>query len=212
MPNSLTDFLTDLFQTGEVTVASHLTPFTEADLAAATECLGRQHAAEALHLAYQAPAFEPEAAGWAATLLYRSAQLTFLRDYDEAAVAEHLAGWPGVATPEASYSADLTLRYLPALLAQARHLAPADALVSRLQALAQQWPLSFVGGAPAPAEAPAAVLAHPALRTLYLDRIIEHRDRARAAQPGVAEGIRAALGEYATHLWPDFPTFVSSTV
>ncbi|RZK49241.1 MAG: hypothetical protein EOO59_16480 [Hymenobacter sp.] len=102
----------------------------------------------------------------------------------------------------------MTLRHLPALLGLARDLAPADALVLRLQAVGQRWPLSVVGVAPAPA----AVLAHPALRALYIDRIIERRDRARATQPGVHEGIRGALGEYAAQLWPDFLTVVPTAL
>jgi hypothetical protein len=209
MPPSLTDFLRALLDTGEVTVAARLTPFAPGDLATAATLLRRYHAADALHLAHQAPAFEPAAAQWAAGCLYRTAQLAFLREYDADAVAAHLADWPGEASPATSYAVDLSFRHLPALLDLARNLAPADALVSRLQALAQQWPLSFVGALPAPAAAPAAVLAHPALRALYLDRIIERQDQQRAAQPGVAEAIRAALGEYAAQLWPDFPTFVS---
>jgi len=208
MPPSLTYFLRALLDTGEVTVAGQLTPFAPDDLATATALLRRYHAADALHLAHQAPPFEPAAAQWAAECLYRTAQLAFLREYDAEAVAAHLADYPGEASPAASYAVDLSFRHLPTLLDLARNLAPADALVTRLQALARQWPLSFVGAPPAPAEAPAAVLAHPALRALYLDRIIEQRDRARATQPGVAEGIRAALGEYAAQLWPDFPTFV----
>ena len=203
---SLTDFLRALLATGEVTVAGQLMPFATDDLAAATALLHRYHAADALHRAYEVPAFAPAAAQWAAGFLYRAMQLAFLRDYDAEAVAWHLANWPGETTPEASYSVDLTFRHLPALLGLARDLAPADALVTRLQAVGQQWPLSVVGVAPA--EAPAAVLAHPALRALYLDRIIEQRDRARAAQLGVHDGIGAALGEYAAQLWPDFLTIV----
>lgn len=200
----LTAFLDDLLATGQVTVAGQLLPFAAADLAAATARLQAHHAADACHVAHAAPAFEPAAARWALVLLYRTMQLAFLRDYDEAAVAEHLADWPGVVTAETSYSVDLAFRYLPPLLGLARNLAPADVLVRRLQALGQQWPLSFVGTTPAPADAPAAVLAHPALRALYLDRIIEHRDRARATQPGVAEGIAAALGEFQAELWSGF--------
>ncbi|MDJ0364650.1 hypothetical protein QMK33_05755 [Hymenobacter sp. H14-R3] len=206
MPPSLLDFLRALLATGEVTVAGQLTPFAAADLAPATELLRRYHAADALHQAHQVPAFAPAAAQWAAGFLYRTMQLAFLRDHGADAVAQHLADWPGDPTPEASYSVDLTFRHLPALLGLARDLAPADALVTRLQAVGQQWPLSLVG--PAPAAAPAAVLAHPALRALYLDRLIERRDRARAAQPGAYEGVRAALGEYVAQLWPDFLTVV----
>ena len=201
---ALAEFLDDLLTTGRVTVAGQVLPFAKADLADATARLRAYHAADAQDVPYAAPAFEPAAARWALVLLYRTMQLAFLRDYDEAAVTQHLADWPGPITPETCYSIDLTFRYLPPLLGLAKGLAPADVLVTRLRALGQQWPLSFVGTTPAPAEAPAAVLAHPALRALYLNRVIEHRDRARAAQPGVSEGVAAALGEFRAELWPGF--------
>ncbi|MGI4874110.1 MAG: hypothetical protein ACRYFX_23365 [Janthinobacterium lividum] len=198
----LATFLDNLLETGQVTVASQLAPFAAGDLAAATARLRAYHAADARHLPGTAPAFEPEAAQWAAVFLYRTMQLAFLRDYDEAAVTGHLADWPGPVTPETSYAVDLTFRYLPALLGLARGLAPADVLVARLQAMARQWPLSFVGVPLADAQAP-PLPAHPALRGTYLDRIIEHRDRARAARPEVAAGVREALGTFAAELWPD---------
>ncbi len=224
----LTDFLDDLLRTGHVTVAGQLTPFADDDQAAATDLLRDYHAADALDAPGPAPAFEPAAAGWAAEFLYRTTQLAFLRDYDEQAIAAHLPDWPGRLTAEVIFSVDLLFRYLPTLLALARGLAPADPLVRRLRAVAERWPLSFVGVAPAPAETPAnslandsaeaptnepveapenglaSVLAHPTLRARYVERVIERRDRPRAAPPAVAEGIREALGDHADLLWPGF--------
>lgn len=205
----LTDFLAALLDTGQVTVAGQLTPFADDDRAAARARLRRAHATAALEVAHQAPDFAPAAAGWAAEFLYRTTQLAFLRDYDEDAIAAHLADWPGPVTAEVIFSVDLLFGYLPTLLSLARGLAPADPLVIKLQAVARQWPLSFGGvGPPAPG-APAEVLAHPALRRLYLDRLIERRDREWAAQSGVADGVREALGGHAELLWPDFNQFIA---
>jgi len=79
--------------------------------------------------------------------------------------------------------------------------------VARLRGTARQWPLSFVGHEPADATAEAILLAHPALRGAYLDRIIRAQDRARAGQPHLAPLVQAALGAYSAELWPDFHTF-----
>lgn len=209
---SLTSFLEDLLASGQVTVAGQPGPFAAADLAAAAQLLGRLHAADALELPGAAPAFDAPVALWAAQFLYRAIQLALLRELDEAAVTELLADFAGPATPEAAYSADLTFRYLPDLLRLAQGLAPDDVLVARLREAAGQWPFSFVGAGAGPHSLPplaalSPVLAHPALRLAYADRIIGARDRARAAQPEVAPLVEAALGNYGAILWPEFAGF-----
>jgi hypothetical protein len=203
----LTAFLYDLLTTGAVTLAGQPGPFESADLRAAEAKLRAYHAEDALELPHAAPAFDAAAARWAAQLLYHTVQLALLRELDEAVIGQCLTDFAGEITPEATYSADLTLRYLPDLLRLAKGLAPGDALVARLLALARQWPFSFVGTAPDAMEAEAAVLAHPALRQAYLDRIIRLKDRARAGQPHLVPLVQAALGGHAATLWPDFAAF-----
>ncbi|RTQ48802.1 hypothetical protein EJV47_14445 [Hymenobacter gummosus] len=205
----LTQFLDELLSHGAVAVARRPDTFEPVDLEAATVLLTDYHADDALHLPHQAPAFEPAAALWAAEYLYFTVQLTLVRELDAAVVAERLPDYPGELTPAALYSADLLLRYLPNLLSLARGLAPDDVLVARLQRLAGRWPLSFVGH-PGPAEeaAEAQVLAHPALRQEYVDRIIQAQDQARAARPALRPLVHAALGSHAARLWPDFHAFV----
>ena len=207
----LTGFLHHLLMTGHVTLASRPAPFEPADLPAA-EALLRDHYADDLReLPGAAPAFDAAAAGWAAAFLYHTVQLALVRELDETVVQAQLADFTGEITPAVIYSADLCLRYLPDLLRLARGLAPGDALVARLRATAVRWPFSFVGaeeGAVADvAEAEAPMLAHPALRQEYIDRIIRMQDRARAAQPHLAPLVHAALGQYAATLWPDFAAF-----
>jgi hypothetical protein len=203
----LTTFLHDLLTTGAVTLAGQPSPFEPADLHAAEAKLLAYHAEDALELPQVAPDFDAAAARWAAQFLYHTVQLALLRELDEAVIGQCLTDFTGEITPEAVYSADLTFRYLPDLLRLAKGLAPGDALVARLLAVAQKWPFSFVGTNLDALEAEATILAHPALRQAYLDRIIQLKDRARASQPHLAPLVQAALGGYAATLWPDFAAF-----
>lgn len=203
----LTTFLHDLLTTGAVTLAGQPGPFEPADLHAAEAALRAYHAEDALELPHVAPAFDASSALWAAQFLYHTAQLALLREFDEAVIGQCLPDFAGESIPEVIYSADLTFRYLPDLLRLAKGLAPGDALVARLRAVARQWPFSFVGTALDATAAEAAVLAHPALRLAYLNRIIRLKDRARAGQPHLAPLVQAALGGHAATLWPDFAAF-----
>ncbi|TVT41825.1 hypothetical protein FNT36_10405 [Hymenobacter setariae] len=203
----LTSFLQDLLATGSITVSGQPVPFETADLEATEKLLREYYAEDRLDLPHAAPAFEAAAALWAVQYLYYTAVLAVVRELDEAAIARHLPEFEGEVTPAASYSADLSLRYLPDLLQLAKGLAPADTLVVRLRHTARQWPLSFVGHEPADDATEATLLAHPALRGAYVDRIIGAQDRQRASQPHLAPLVQAALGAYSAQLWPDFHTF-----
>jgi hypothetical protein len=203
----LTTFLQDLLTTGAVTLLSQSTQFETADEEAAQVLLQAYYWEDVLDLPHAAPAFEAGAAQWAAQFLYRSIQLVLVRELDEIAIAQQLGDYPGPLTSEAIYSVDLSFRYLPHLLVLAKGLAPGDALVARLQALARQWPFSFASAETPVAEAEAAVLAHPALQQAYVDRIIRGQYRSRANQPHLKPLIQIALGGHAAALWPDFAAF-----
>jgi len=203
----LTTFLHDLLTTGAVTLPSQSTQFEIVDEQAAQVLLHAYYLEDIVDLPHAAPAFEAGAAQWAAQFLYRTVQLILVRELDETAISEQLNDYPGLITSEVMYSIDLSFRYLPDLLRLAKGLAPSDALVARLQVTAQQWPLSFASGETPLAEAEATVLAHPALRQAYVDRIIRAQYRSRANQPHLKPLIQTALGGHAAVLWPDFAAF-----
>lgn len=204
----LTDFLHDLLTTGAVTLSGRPAPFEPDDLVNAEALLSDYHDEDALSLPRRAPAYDAPAALWAAATLYYTVQLALVRELDESVIEQYLPDFAAEATPEAAYSVDLTFRYLPDLVRLAKGLAPGDALVTRLQALARRWPLSFVGHEPAEPAAEAALLTHPALGAEYVDRLIRARDQARAALPHLRPLVQAALGRHAPTLWPDFHAFV----
>jgi MoxR-vWA-beta-propeller ternary system domain bpX4 len=78
-------------------------------------------------------------------------------------------------TPAHHLSADLVLRYMPALHRRARALRPGDELADRLAELLRRWPLSGVladiEDAPL---APPDFAGHAGLRLLYAERLAEH--------------------------------------
>ncbi|WP_022821705.1 hypothetical protein [Hymenobacter norwichensis] len=204
----LTGFLQDLFMTGAVSLAGEPAPFEAEDLHAAVNLLRVYHAEDALDMPHTAPAFDAPAAQWAATYLYCTALLALVRTLDEQVIAHYLPDFPGNVTAEVVYSVDLPFRYLPDLLHLAKGLAPGDVLVTRLQATARQWPFSFVGHELAEPGAETPILAHPALRQAYVDRIIAAQDRPRAQQPHLLPLVQTALGGHVTILWPDFELFI----
>jgi hypothetical protein len=204
----LTGFLNDLLTTGILTLAGRPTPFAENDLLAADALLAAYHAQDAQELPQQAPAFNAPAARWAAHYVYYTALLMLSRELDEAVMETYLPPFTDELTPEVVYAVDLTFRYLPDLLHLAKGLAPGDALVARLHATASQWPFSFVGNESVDAVTEGIVLAHPALRQAYIDRIVARQDRGRASQGHLRPLVQAALGAYAATLWPDFHDFI----
>jgi hypothetical protein len=206
----LTTFLQDLLTTGAVTLPSQSVQFEAADEQAAQALLHAYYVEDVLDLPYLAPAFEAGAAQWAAQFLCHTIQLVLVRELDETAIAQQLRDYPGMLTAEAIYSVDLSFRYLPRLLVLAKGLAPGDALVTRLQTVARHWPFSFANSETPVAEAEATVLAHPALRQAYVDRIIQGHYRNRANQPHLKPLIQTALGSHAAALWPDFAAFNTS--
>ena len=103
---------------------------------------------------------------------------------------------PGPIDPATIYSVDLTLRWLPDLLTLARAAATRDVLVDELLRLAREWPLSSVGIKDLPGSEPGAIVEHPSLLQLYVDRIIARRDKSRLGHPAVDRGVRTALGMF----------------
>src|SRR6185437_12009000 len=98
--------------------------------------------------------------------------------------------------PQTCYSADLAFCFLPDLIKLARGIAEEDPLVTGILALAKNFPLSSVGVAGISDMNIDAFIAHPTLRRLYADRIIEREDHSRLGHPAAREAVREALGAF----------------
>jgi hypothetical protein len=71
-------------------------------------------------------------------------------------------------------------------------------------AAAIQWPFSSVGMKVEGEMNIDAIMQNACLRTAYIDRIIEARDRSRCNNELVNEYIKEALGDHGQVLWPDW--------
>lgn len=202
--STLKQFLSDLRQNGKVEVAHDLAMFTPEDQRASQEILQQIYEEDCLNLPGKSPSFAAAAALWAAQYLYRASQFILLRHLDEAAINQQLSPWTGEQTPAVIYSADLSLRHLPALFSFAKGLAPGDPLLLELKKTASLWPFSGFSLVEAVPESENRVLAHPALAIAYVDRIIAKRLKAKAQQAHIRPWVAAALGNYADTLWPDW--------
>jgi hypothetical protein len=194
---SLAAFVSRL-QTDGVARVGERSPDVEADgaLEVALRELDRR-ARRALPLG--APPLDLAAAAWAARVLRAAARALAFRHLEIAPIrAELFVPCPSSAELASTHaSVDLCLRWLPDLLGLARSASPEDPLVEALSELAVGWPLSSVGtGAGATAAALDPVWRDPALRVLYLDRVLAAEDTARLEDPRVAEAARAALGAH----------------
>jgi hypothetical protein len=161
-------------------------------------------------LSAEAPEFSHETALWAATLLYQICQFVVCRDLGEAQIAAAFAPeCPVSRGPGTDWSADLTLRHLPALFRLTRHLSSGDPLVQELKTFAATWPLSSVGVPDLPQPNLDSFINHPTLVRLYADRVVTAGDTSRLGDPFIDELLRADLGihhnlapEFAAKLFP----------
>jgi hypothetical protein len=208
----LSHFIQTLLTEGSVTVQGQLIAFDEADITATKTLLQQYYLEDVLELPGIAPSFVEEAALWAAEYFYKAVQLSVLRDIKQEQIADLLQNYSGVITPESVYSADLILRYLPALFHLAKGLSPADALVTTLRTLAVQWPLSSVGieiNSPVDDD---IILANPSLAQVYIDRIIERKDKNRVTTLALEKRIYQVAGGHLSIFWPNYEPIIQLTI
>ncbi|MDJ1501396.1 hypothetical protein [Xanthocytophaga agilis] len=201
---TLTDFITDLTQQGNVTVNATIEPFSEIEKQEACQVLEQYYATTLVDIPHTAPAFLPEAALWGAMLIYRACQSILLRHLTESQVRTYLLPYSGPPSAEAIYSIDLTLRFLPDLMHFAKGLSPDDVLVQLLRNTAQSWPFSSVGvDIEENSDHTTFIRLHPSLKYTYVDRIIQKRDHKRLTHPELYDLVKAALGIHADRFWPE---------
>src|SRR5262249_19076034 len=150
-----------------------------------------------LSLAEEPPPLDMAVAGAAAQTLYRLCQCLVYRELipnQMLAMGDRLPDIPGTAS--AHYSADLALRFLPDAWRLAKEAAEGDPLVTTIRELATQWPLSSIGIPELPALVIDGIAEHQALLALYVDRIMECRDRSRLNDPRVREAFLTAVGAH----------------
>lgn len=201
----LSVFINDLITTGRVSIPGRIVFFDGEDRDATAPLLQQLYRDAALDCPAPVPAFAPQTAFTAAKFLYVAIQLAVLREEGEDSIRQHLPSF----IPENAadvFSADLVLCYVPQLIRLVKGLAPADILVEKLLETAAIWPLSSVGIELKHPANEDIILADPALKQLYADRIVEYKDKTRVSSAVIREQILESAGEHISVFWPGFPS------
>ncbi|MDF1661688.1 MAG: hypothetical protein P1V97_07940 [Planctomycetota bacterium] len=194
---SLFTFLNQLWHSGRVEVSADQDAIgsDESKIRRYLRGLSQQQGPD---LPFSPPPLDEDAALWASIKLYRAAQfLVYLEAKDVLIQKELSKPYKGSTDPASlAYSVDLSFRFLGDLLFLAQKNKGREALVTALQKLATQWPLSSVGipGLQIPPSLP--FLKNPCLKQLYVDRIIAQSDLSRLTNNEVRDSVKAALGMY----------------
>lgn len=188
----LTEFLTELFESGRVRVSGE--PATNSDdLATARETLIRTEELAGRALPHGVPDFLPEVALEAGQRVWDAARFLVYRDIDPVHIRSTLGDFrPKTNRPDEHYSADLCLRFMKDVLRLSRATAENDPLNQAILELLAEWPLAAVGTS-ADVRSLSVIFDHRALRLMYLDRVVRLNDT-RAMQQ---DNVRTALNELA---------------
>lgn len=193
MPSPLLLTIQHLRHQEEILLHGLLGPALKEDTKELAAFLAGEYAAESLNYPHTPPPFDPEAALWGAKTLYTAAQLLLNRQHEEEELPALLPPFSQSIAEGAILSADLTLRFLPAIIAQLHRIDPDDALIPILEEILITWHYSGIGHA-LPIEKlnfePLSGMF--CLRQLYIDRVIEMKNQALAEHIALREGVKAS--------------------
>ena len=190
----LADFLIRLFEQGNVCLERGPLAAEEGDREI-IPILSERERIVAADFPGSAPAVDLPAALWAARQFYAACQVVLYREAPIEAVRKQLGIAPPAGEAAAQhYSVDLVYRFLVDLDRLLATLSLDDPVREIIRAWGNRWPLSSVGIKGVEPQRVEELLAHPALRQAYIDRIIQHRDSGRLQHVQVSDLVRAALG------------------
>lgn len=168
------EFLIQLFETGELTVARRV----EHDRRKTEPLLREAERVWRLNWPYRAPQFRMDVAQSAADVLLQLCQAFVYRDLDIPQVTEQLSKIPLThdQTPATHYSADLLLRFLPELYRHIQRASADDPLLAVVVEVAARWPLAAVGIPACQPMEPGDLFQDPGFEIVLADRIAAAED------------------------------------
>jgi MoxR-vWA-beta-propeller ternary system domain bpX4 len=156
---------------------------------------------------YTAPAYDANAALWAAKIVYTTSQLMLYREHKIEELKALLPEYEGELNASAILSSDLCLRFLPQILNETKYIDPDDELISLVEKYLKDWHYSSIGY-PINADKLAfdVIASNKCLQQMYVDRIITRKDAKRATFSFTHEKIKETMGDYAYEFWNDLKT------
>lgn len=164
---------------------------------------------ESLEFPFQVPAFNEEAALWAAEIVYLSAQLILYRKDD----TEELEGlFPDLKIEVETgsiLSVDLCFRFIPDMLLELKHIDSEDPLIEILEKQLKKWHFSAikydfdVEGLDLN-----WIFSSSCMKQLYMDRIVAHKNLKLAKNKKLYPHLKASLSIFDEAYWVDFKSII----
>lgn len=167
-----------------------------------TDYLQLEYEEEVYGYPYRAPVFDAKAAYWAAKTVFFACQFMLHRELDKKDLEELLPNYKGALSASAQLSADLSLRFLPAIIMHAQMLDPEDVLIPNLERKLQQFHYSGIGYSLDRTKLDyQQVKQHPTLKQLYIDRVIAKKAILLAEEAEIKPLVLASLGMHQERFW-----------
>ena len=203
-PSPFLQAIEQLLETGTLTLHGRIDEVPAADMRVVLEVLKERFEREATGYPGPPLKWDAIAAGWSVKVVFYAVQLLLYRSHDVDDLAYYFAGLGQPKTAAAIASADICLRYLPSILRQLEAIDVEDVLIPILQGVLHKWHYTglLAGLTPDPKNLE-AILEDESLMQLYVDRVIETKNRAAAALPELSGSIVGALGNHAEVYWKE---------
>jgi len=148
-----------------------------------------------------------ETAVWAAKLMYHSAQLHLIRENTGKDLHKLIPPFNGKKDVSAILSADLSLRFLPQIIAVLQSADPEDALIKMLENILTQFHYSAIGlDLDLENINWQEELKDKTYRKLYIERIVEKKAYKLAEIPYINQLLIAEFGIYKDIFWRELNT------
>jgi len=159
---------------------------------------------ESLEYPFSPPSFSEDGALWGAKVIYLSAQFLLFRTISSQEALNKFPADTISLTASAILSADLCLRFLPAILNQTKLIDMEDPLATLYENILQKWNYSSVTYELDYSKIDFnVILENECLTQLYVDRIILYKNKKLAHVPKFKERVQSSLGMYESEFWDD---------
>lgn len=199
------NMIRQLRENEEVMLYNHILKVGEAEAQETILYLQKAYAQETLHYPAPQPAFDGEAALWAAKVIYFSSQLMLYRENKAPELEQIIPVYSGEINASSILSADLCLRFMPPVLIHLKMIDHEDILIPVLESILYKWHYSGVSYMLEGEKLDfTAYSNHEGLLQLYTNRIIHYKKINLAKLPLFQSRVQGALGLYGDVFWKAF--------
>lgn len=166
--------------------------------------LEHEYNVESINFPFTKPTFNSDAAYWAAKTFYLISQLVIYREHRVEELESILTHYEHPKNPSSILSADLCLRFLPLINFEATIIDQEDKLLIYIRKIMAEWIYSSIGHIDNINQICFVEFENDkCINQLFIDRIIERKDKHLAKLDTWNRKIKATMGDYQNLFWKE---------